>query len=125
MKASQETMEANQEKLEATDLEANLEEIEAVAEHQEVRKEEAAVRTVGALEDRYGDRYLVVVCRRQLKKRTQGDGGSQKNLAAARILLTSLAIPARRKGPSHKGPTVEKRQQKGRKEPEFNNGIRN
>jgi hypothetical protein len=53
-------------------MEANAEEIKSVAENQEVSNEEAAVETVGALEDRYGNRYLAVGCRRQPNKRTQG-----------------------------------------------------
>jgi hypothetical protein len=61
-----------------------LEETESKPEHQEAPKEEAAVETIGALEDWYGDRYLVVGGRRQPKKRTQGDGGSRKKLAVTR-----------------------------------------
>jgi hypothetical protein len=61
--AWQEAMEAYAEK-----METNPEEIKSVAEHHEVPNEEAEMETVGALKDRYGDR-------RQLKKRTQGDGG--------------------------------------------------
>jgi hypothetical protein len=41
--------------VEATDFEANPVEIESESENQEVCKEEAAVETIGALEDRYGD----------------------------------------------------------------------
>jgi hypothetical protein len=40
--------------------EPTSEEIDAVAEHHEVPTEEATVETVGALEDRYGDRHLAV-----------------------------------------------------------------
>jgi hypothetical protein len=65
-----------------------------------------------ALEDRYGARHLAVGHRRQPKKRTQGDGGSRKKLAAARSRMTRRAVPARRKGRGHKGPRVEKRRQK-------------
>jgi hypothetical protein len=52
--------------------------MKSIAEHQEVPKEEAAVETIGALEDRYGDRHLAIGCLRQPKKWTQGDGGYQK-----------------------------------------------
>ncbi|PNF23401.1 Cytochrome P450 9e2 [Cryptotermes secundus] len=46
---------------------------ESKSEHQNFPKEEAAVETVGALEDRYGDWHLIVGHHRQLKKWTQGD----------------------------------------------------
>jgi hypothetical protein len=74
------------------------------------------------LEDRYGVRHLVVWCHRQPKKRTEGDGGSRKKLAAARRRMIRRAGTARRKVRGRKGPTVEKRRLKG---PECNNGIRN
>jgi hypothetical protein len=92
---------AYQEKTEATDLEANREGIESEAEH-EVRKDKAALETYGALKERYGDRHLAVG-RRQLKKRTQGDGGSRKKLAVARKGMTRRAIPAPRKGHGGQG----------------------
>jgi hypothetical protein len=53
------------------------EEIEVVSERQKVPNEEAAVETIGALEDRYGDRHVVVGRHRQPKKRTQGDSISR------------------------------------------------
>jgi hypothetical protein len=49
-------------KMEATNLEANL------------------VETFGALKKQYGDRYLDVGHRQKPKKRTQGNGRSQKKL---------------------------------------------
>jgi hypothetical protein len=60
--------------METTDLEVNPEEIESESEHQGVPKEEAAVETIGALEDRYVDQHLAVGRHRQPKRRTQGDG---------------------------------------------------
>jgi hypothetical protein len=39
--------------------------MKSVAEQQEVPKEEAAVETIGALEDRCGDRHLALGRRRQ------------------------------------------------------------
>jgi hypothetical protein len=69
-----------------------------VAAHPEVPNEEAEVETVGALEDQYEDRHLAAGHRRQLKKWTQGDGGSRKKLAVARRRTTRRAIPERRKG---------------------------
>jgi hypothetical protein len=117
MKAHQEVTEVYPEK-----MKENPEEMKSVAEHQEVSKEEAAIGTIGALEDRYGKQHLPVEHQRQLKKWTQGDGGSWKKLAASRRRMTCRGIPALCKGRSHKEPTVKKRQQKG---PECNNGIRN
>jgi hypothetical protein len=52
-------MEANQEKLKVTDLEANPEEIEVMVKCQKVPNKEAAVKTIEALEDRYGDQCWV------------------------------------------------------------------
>jgi hypothetical protein len=69
--------------MDTKDLMANQEKSEAVAEQQDLPQEEGAVKTIGALEDRYGDRHLAARRRRQPKKRTQGDGGSQKKLVAA------------------------------------------
>jgi hypothetical protein len=65
-------------KMDTMDLETNREKFEAVADHQEIRNEEAAVETIRALEDRYGDWHLAVGRCRQPKKWTQGDGGFQK-----------------------------------------------
>jgi hypothetical protein len=75
-------------------------------------KEEVEVETIGALEHRYGDWHLAIGRRRQPKRRTQGDCGSRKKLAATRIQMTHCAIPAWHKGHGHKGLTVEKRRQK-------------
>jgi hypothetical protein len=43
-------------------------EIEAVEVHEEVHKEEAAVKTVRALKEQYGDHYLAVGLCQQPKK---------------------------------------------------------
>jgi hypothetical protein len=64
-------------KMDAMDLEANQEKLEAVVVHQEVPKEEAAVKTVRALKEHYGDQHLAIGHCRQLQKWTQGDGGSR------------------------------------------------
>jgi hypothetical protein len=90
-------------KVDITDLEANREKSEDVAVYQEVPDEEAAVETIGALEDLYGDRNLPIGSHRQLKKRTHGDGGSRQKLAAAKGRLTRRAVPAPRKGHSRQG----------------------
>jgi oligoribonuclease (3'-5' exoribonuclease) len=81
-------IDANQEEMKAM-LDACLElvkaypgELQSVAVHQEVPKDEAALEIIGALKDRPADRYLAVGCRRQTKRRTQGDGGSRQMLAA-------------------------------------------
>jgi hypothetical protein len=71
-------------------LEANPEEIKSESEHREVPKEEAAVETIEVLEDRYWGRHPAVGRLQQPKKRTQGDGGSWKKLAAIR---RRLAVP--------------------------------
>jgi hypothetical protein len=55
-------------KMDTTDSEASWEKLEAVAEHQGVHKEEAAVETIGALVDQYGDQHLAVGRYWQLKK---------------------------------------------------------
>jgi hypothetical protein len=85
-------------------LEANPEMSDIVEKHQEVPNEKDTVETVRALEDWYGDWHLAIGCRRQAKKRTKGDGGSRKKLAATRRRMTHRVVPARRKGYSHKGP---------------------
>jgi hypothetical protein len=96
MMACHEAMEAYPEK-----MKANPKEMESVAEHQDVPNEEAAVETIVALQDRYGNWCLAAGCRQQLKKWAQGDGGSRQKLAAARVQLTHCAIPAPRKGHGH------------------------
>jgi hypothetical protein len=95
------------EKTEATDFEANSEETKSESKHQEITEEETAVENVGALNDRYRDRHLAVGCRRQSKKRTQGNGGSQQKLVAARRRLTRRAIPEPCKGYGRQGPGKE------------------
>jgi hypothetical protein len=109
-------------------------ETESVAVYEKVPKEETAVKTVSALKRRYRDRHPAAGRHRQLKKRTQGDGGSRKKLAAASRGMTRRAIPAPRKGNGHQGPgrdNVARGAPKGqtfertcRAQPECNNGIR-
>jgi hypothetical protein len=111
------------EKMEATDFEANSDEIESESEHEEVPKEEAAVESTGALEDRYGDRNLAAGRHRQPKKRTQGGGGLRKKLATVRRRMTRRAVPARRKGRIHKEPWVEMRKQKNQMRDDFVRGT--
>jgi hypothetical protein len=68
---------------------------ELVAVHDEVPKEEAAVKTVRALKKRYGDWHLAVGHCRQLKKWTQGDGGSQKKVATTSGGMTAVPFQHR------------------------------
>jgi hypothetical protein len=72
-------MEACLGKMGAMDLQANSEEIESEEEHEDVLNEEAAVETFGVLKERYRDRCLTVRRCGQLKKRTQGSGGSRRS----------------------------------------------
>jgi hypothetical protein len=96
-------MEACLEKTEATDLGANPEEIKSVVEHQKASKEETLVEIIGALEDRYGNRYLALRRRRQLRKLTQDEGGLRIKMATACRRMTRDAIPAQCKGHCRQG----------------------
>jgi hypothetical protein len=93
---------------------SQLEKIEACLEKTKVNPEEteseAGVETRGAMKERYDDRHLAVG-RRRPKKRSQGEGGSRKNLTATRRWMTRSAGTARRMGRGNKGPAVEQRQQ--------------
>jgi hypothetical protein len=104
-------------------LEANPEETEPEAAHEEVPKEDAAMKTFGALKKRHGDRHLVGRRRGQPKKRTQGDGGSRKQLAAACRGMARRAIPATRKGHGHQGPGKDNVVQGPRKETSGQTGM--
>jgi hypothetical protein len=67
-------------------------EIKSVEVHEEVPKEEATVKTVRALKERYGDRHLAIGCCRQLKKQTQGNGGFWKKLATTHRWLSRCPL---------------------------------
>jgi hypothetical protein len=99
MKTRQEATEAYPET-----IEPYPEEMRSITEHQEVPKEEAAVKTIAALEDRYGGQRLIVRRRGWPKKWTQGHGGSQQKLAGAHKQLIRCAIPAPRKLHGCQGP---------------------
>jgi hypothetical protein len=60
--------------------------------HEVVSKEEAAAKTVRALKEQYGDWHLATGHSQQLRKRTQGDGGSWKKLATTYRGMTSHAM---------------------------------
>jgi hypothetical protein len=83
--------------------EAIPEEIESESEHQEVPKEEAAVKSFGALKKQHGDRNLSVGRRQKPKERTQDNGGSRRKLAAACRRTTLRAGVARDKGYGRQG----------------------
>jgi uncharacterized cupin superfamily protein len=78
MTACQKATEAYLESKEPTSVE-----IESVMLDEVVPKEEAAVKAVRVLKKRSGGWHLAVEHCRQLKKQTQGDGGSWENLAGA------------------------------------------
>jgi hypothetical protein len=78
-------------------MEANPEDIKSVAEQQKVPKEEAAVETIGALKDQYGNRHLAVGRHQKSKKPAQVDGESRKKLAASSRRRTHLAVSTPRK----------------------------
>jgi hypothetical protein len=80
------------EKADAMEFQANPEEIES--EHLKVCKEEAAEKTIRALEDEYGDQQLAIGRHQQPKKWTKNNDGSQKKLAVACRQMTSSAVPA-------------------------------
>jgi hypothetical protein len=72
--------------------------MKSLVEHEEVPKEESVLETFGALKKRPGDRHLAIGHHQKPKKRAQGNGGSQKKLAAACRGMTCHAIPARVRG---------------------------
>jgi hypothetical protein len=76
-------------------------ELESIAVHEDIPKEEAIVKTVGALKKWHRDRHPAIRCHGQPKKRTQGNCGSRKKLAAACTWMTGRAILAWHKGPGH------------------------
>jgi hypothetical protein len=73
--------------MEATNLKTSPEATDAAVESQELRQEKVNVDTVGSLKDRYADQRLDTLCRRQAKKRPQGNGGSRKTLPYASAVL--------------------------------------
>jgi hypothetical protein len=91
--ACQEAAEANPEK-----LETNPEMMQSVGEHREVPKEEAAVRSSGALKKWHRGRHLASGRRREPKERTRGNCGSRSKLAAARRRMSCRAWVTRSQG---------------------------
>jgi hypothetical protein len=83
-------------------MEANPGELQSIVVYQKVPKEVATVETVTALKKRHRDGNLAVGSRQRPKKRTQGNGGSRKKLAARRR-TTRLAGMAYRKEHGRQG----------------------
>jgi hypothetical protein len=79
-------------------MEGNPDEMMSVTVHEEVSKEEAAVKSFGALKKRHGDWHLAVRRRRDPKEWIWEDCGSWKKLAASCRSMTCHAGVARRKG---------------------------
>jgi hypothetical protein len=79
------------------------EETQSQLEHQEVPKEEAAVKTVTALKKQYGNRWLAMGGNGKPKKRTQGNGGARKEVAAAYRGMTPLCHPCTAQGTRSSG----------------------
>jgi hypothetical protein len=114
MDALREEMKANQDGLPAKEngglarkdrwhrFRGKSEEIELKARH-EVPKEEAAVKIVRELKKRHGYWHIAVRHHGQLKKQTQGDGGSRKKLAAACRGMAHCDIRALCKGTQSSG----------------------
>jgi hypothetical protein len=86
-------IEANHERMEAL-MDVSLESVKACLEKTEANQTKVEIKmeaclkemkreTFGAPKKRYRDRHLAIGRHRQPKKQTQGDGGSQKKLAAA------------------------------------------
>jgi hypothetical protein len=63
-------------------LEANPEEMKSVAGQEKAPKEAATVETGRALNEWHREWNLAVGCSGKTKEQTQGNGGSQKKLAA-------------------------------------------
>jgi hypothetical protein len=106
MPACQEATEACLKGKEATSLE-----VESVMVQEEVPKEEAAVESFGALKKWHRDQCLAIGCHRELKKLTQGDGGSWKKLAITCRGMTHQEGVVQHKGCGHEdeGSMVKQR----------------
>jgi hypothetical protein len=78
-------------------------EMESEPAHQEVPKQEASVKSFGALKKRHGDWRLSVGRSKKLKERTQENGGSRREMANACRGTTRRAGVARDKGYGRQG----------------------
>jgi hypothetical protein len=88
--------------------------MESITGHEEVHKEEVTVQPVRALKKRHGDRHPAIGCIGKPKKQTQGNGGPQRELAAAGRGMTHRAGVAWFKGRGHTGQLVEQGKRKKR-----------
>jgi hypothetical protein len=103
-----------------------------VVEHEENPKEDATVETGRALNKWHANWNLALGCREKPKEWTQGKGGCQKKLAAARRGMTQCAGVAGCKGHCHQGhsrenaaPRTQKEREDMLKDQECKYGIRN
>jgi hypothetical protein len=86
------------EKVEASQGEMQSEEV-----HEEVPKEEAAVKSFGALMKQHRGQHLAAECGQKPKKGTRGNGGSRMKLASACRGLIHHAGVAQCKGHCRQG----------------------
>jgi methyl coenzyme M reductase subunit C-like uncharacterized protein (methanogenesis marker protein 7) len=84
MEVYMDTFEESSEEMDGMRLEANPGGTEAAAVRQELCKKETSVCNIGSLEDRYGDRHLVVWRRRGAQKGIQDNVGSRQKSSATR-----------------------------------------
>jgi hypothetical protein len=116
MTACQEVTEAYPEK-----METNPEEMQSEAVHEEVLKEEASVKSFGAMKKWHRGQNVAAGSYRKPKEQTQGNGGSRKKLAVAHRGMTRCAKVAWCKGQNkddvakgtQKGQAIKKRRWKG------------
>jgi hypothetical protein len=83
-------------------MEVNPEEMKSAVVHKEVLKEEAAVKSSGALKKLHGDQHLAIGRCGKLKEWTQGKVASRKKLTAARRGITHSAGMTPHKGHGHR-----------------------
>jgi hypothetical protein len=115
--AMEKKMEACLGKTKVTDVEANLKKKESEVVHREVPKEEAAVKSSGALKKGHRGQNLAAKCCQKPKGQTRQNCGSQKKLTAAGRKMTRCAGMERHKGHGHQGHgrnSVARRAPKGR-----------
>jgi hypothetical protein len=77
----------------------------AVAERQQLRTVVLNVNSIRSLDDLHTDQQIDVLLRRKLKKRTQGNVESSKELIAVHTTVIRWAVPAVRKGPGSQSST--------------------
>lgn len=115
--------------------EPNLEDMQSRTKHRKVPKENATVKSSGALKKQHRDWNLVAECRGKPKEWTQGNCGSQNKLAAGRKMAHCTRVARRKVHVIRKNQTRDKARQgtsRGRTfgrrhqpKPEHKNGTRN